>query len=99
MVGLATVRDETELIGKGLDLLGKVIEKKPEGKAPEEEADPNQAVEIEPAHDHEDHFEWYHEHMIGLWIAIVMVIGSIVVALLKLKGRPARRRARRLTRK
>lgn len=97
VVGLATVRDETELIGKGLDLLGKVLEKKPEGKAPEEEADPNQAVEIE--HDHEDHFSWYHEYMIPLWVAAITTVGLIVVALLKLKRRPARRRARRPTRK
>ena len=95
-MGLATVRDETELIGKGFDLLGKVLEKKPEeGKAPEEEAEPNQAVEIE--HDHQDHFGWYHEHMIPLWAAAITTIGLIAVALLK--GRPARRRARRQTRK
>ena len=67
------MQNTDELISKGLDVLGKIVEDKPEPEEPDMGGggEPPQQQMIEQQHDHEEHFSLYHEYMTPIWAAAI----------------------------
>ena len=49
--------------------------------------EPEQMVAQETEHDHQEHFAWYHEHMIPLWCGMLTTIGIVAAAVITSKRR------------
>ena len=53
----------------------------------EEGPPPEQQQMIEQEHDHQEHFAWYHEHMIPLWTGSVTAAALVAAAVVSRKKR------------
>ena len=83
-------QDTEEIIFKGLDILGKLMEKK-EPPAEETEPEPEPEMipqEVEPDHvDHESHWSWSHNSTQTLAASVIGSIAIVTVAYLHYKGK------------
>ena len=82
-------QDTEEIIFKGLDILGKLMEKK---EPPAEEPDPPEPEmipqEVEPDHvDHESHWSWSHNSTQTLAASVIGSIAIVTVAYFHYKGK------------
>ena len=85
-------QDTEEIIFKGLDIVGKLLDQppqeEPEPLEPEPELIPQ---EVEPDHvDHESHFSLNHIHTQVLIGTVVTALGIVAAAYFGMKGRKAK---------
>lgn len=82
-------QDTEEIIFKGLDILGKLLEKKE--PPPAEEPEPPEEVvaqEVEPDHvDHESHWSWSHNSTQTLAASVIGSIALVTVAYFHYKSK------------
>lgn len=87
------MQETEEIISKGLDILGKMLDTETEPAKVPEPATPNQPVETE-AHEVESSEPWYHPHHLihhapTIIVAALGLVGMVVVA--KINNRRKRR--------
>jgi hypothetical protein len=88
------MQDTEEIIFKGLDIVGKLLEQPPQeepemsgGEVPQEQMIPQ---EVEPDHiDHESHFSLHHTQTQVLIGSVITAVGLVLVAYFGYKGKKA----------